>query len=152
MNEWENPAVTGRNRLEPHAWLASWPEENAFARLLNGQWDFAMAPAPDFADALVWGTIRVPGVWQLQGHGAPHYTNVIYPFPVDPPRIPSDNPTGVYRRRVDVPDTWSGRPLRLRFEGVDSAFWVYVDGREVGFSKGSRLVHEFDLTTLVKGG
>lgn len=153
MNEWENQAVTGRNRLEPHAWLANWPDENAFAHLLNGQWDFAMAPSPAFVpETLEWGTIRVPGVWQLQGHGAPHYTNVVFPFPVDPPHLPSDNATGLYRRRVEVPADWSGRGLRLRFEGVDSAFWVFVDGREVGFSKGSRLVHEFDLSPFVKAG
>lgn len=151
MNEWENPAVTGRNRLEPHAWLAHWPEENTFACLLNGQWDFAMAPSPAVAPQTGWGTIRVPGVWQLQGHGAPHYTNVVFPFPVDPPRVPSDNDTGLYRRRVEVPEAWKGRPLRLRFEGVDSAFWVYADGKEVGFSKGSRLVHEFDLSPFVSG-
>jgi beta-galactosidase/evolved beta-galactosidase subunit alpha len=89
-------------------------------------------------------------VWQLQGHGAPHYTNVVFPFNVDPPHVPSDNATGLYRRRVEVPESWSGRPLRLRFEGVDSAFWVFVDGKEIGFSKGSRLVHEFDLSGVKK--
>ena len=155
MNDWENQTLTGRRRLEPHAWLAPWPEENAFSHLLNGQWDFAMFPSPLVLpgpkDAVEWGTIRVPGVWQLQGHGAPHYTNVIYPFPVDPPRVPSENPVGVYRRTVEVPAGFAGRPLRLRFEGVDSAFWVLVDGKEVGFSKGSRLVHEFDVTDFVKG-
>lgn len=155
MRDWENPAVTGRNRLEPHAWLASWPDENAFSHLLNGQWDFALFPSPLVlpapGDAVDWGTLRVPGVWQLQGHGAPHYTNVVYPFPVNPPHVPSDNPVGVYRRTVEVPSSFTGRGLRLRFEGVDSAFWVLVDGQEVGFSKGSRLVAEFDISTFVKG-
>ena len=156
MNDWENPTLTGKNRLEPHAWLAPWPEEGAFSHLLNGQWDFAMFPSPSALpgpkDSVAWGSIRVPGVWQLQGHGAPHYTNVIYPFPVDPPRVPSDNPVGVYRRTVEIPASFSGRPLRLRFEGVDSAFWVLVDGKEVGFSKGSRLVHEFEISKFVTGG
>lgn len=155
MNDWENPALTGKNRLEPHAWLANWPDENAFAHLLNGQWDFALFPSPLALpgpdEAVDWGSIRVPGVWQLQGHGAPHYTNVVYPFPVDPPHVPSDNAVGIYRRRVEVPARFAGRGLRLRFEGVDSAFWVLVDGREVGFSKGSRLAAEFDLSPFVKG-
>jgi len=154
MNDWENPALTGRNRLEPHTWLAPWPEERAASHLLNGQWDFALFPSPVAVPApadIAWGSIRVPGVWQLQGHGHPHYTNVVYPFPVDPPFVPSDNPTGLYRRTVQVPTGWEGRPLRLRFEGVDSAFWVFVDGKEVGFSKGSRLVHEFDLGPYVRG-
>jgi len=155
MNDWENQALTGRNRLEPHTLLTPWPDSNANALLLNGQWDFALFPSPAFlpepGEALAWGSIRVPGVWQLQGHGAPHYTNVIYPFPVDPPRIPSENPVGIYRRTVEVPAGFLKRPLRLRFEGVDSAFWVFVDGKEVGFSKGSRLVHEFDVSPFVKG-
>jgi len=155
MHDWENPAVTGKNRLEPHAWLAPWPQEHAFSHLLNGQWDFALFPSPLMLpgpkDAVDWGTIRVPGVWQMQGHGAPHYTNVIYPFPVDPPRVPSENPVGIYRRQVEVPASFVGRPLRLRFEGVDSAFYVLVDGKEVGFSKGSRLVHEFEVSSFVKG-
>jgi beta-galactosidase/evolved beta-galactosidase subunit alpha len=146
MNDWENQKLTGRNRLEPHAWLAPWPDEGARSHLLNGQWDFALFPSPlaVATEGAQWSPIRVPGVWQLQGHGAPHYTNVMYPFPVDPPRVPSDNPVGVYRRTVEVPAGFDG-PLRLRFEGVDSAFWVLVDGKEVGFSKGSRLVHEFDI-------
>jgi beta-galactosidase/evolved beta-galactosidase subunit alpha len=153
MNDWENHQLTGRNRLEPHAWLAAWPEEGSNAHLLNGEWDFAMYPSPlslpSPQDAVAWGSIRVPGVWQLQGHGTPHYTNIDYPIPVDPPRVPTENPTGVYRRNVEVPADFAGKPLRLRFEGVDSAFWVLVDGKEVGFSKGSRLVHEFDITSFV---
>jgi beta-galactosidase/evolved beta-galactosidase subunit alpha len=155
MHDWENHKLTGRNRLEPHAWLDAWPNEGARAHLLNGQWDFAMVESPLVLpgphDALTWGSIRVPGVWQLQGHGYPHYANVIYPFPVDPPKVPSDNAVGIYRRQVEVPAGFAGQGLRLRFEGVDSAFWVLVDGKEVGFSKGSRLVHEFDLSAFVTG-
>lgn len=154
-NDWENPALTGRNRLGGHAWLDQWPHKNADCVLLNGQWDFAMFHSPTQlpgpGEAIAWGSIRVPGVWQLQGHGAPHYTNVVYPFPLEPPLVPSENPVGIYRRQVTVPENLRGRPLRLRFEGVDSAFWVLVDGQEVGFSKGSRLVHEFDLTPWVSG-
>ncbi|MEI8095544.1 MAG: glycoside hydrolase family 2 TIM barrel-domain containing protein [Spirochaetales bacterium] len=155
MNDWENPELTGRNRVEPRAWLNAWPAEEARSHLLNGQWDFALFASllalPGPKDPVDWGSLRVPGVWQLQGHGAPHYTNVQFPFPVDPPHVPSDNVVGVYRRTVEVPPAWSGTPLRLRFEGVDSAFYVYVDGKEVGFSKGSRLVHEFDLAKFVSG-
>ena len=76
---------------------------------------------------------------------APHYTNVQYPFVIDPPHVPSDNPTGSYRRWFDLPDGWSDRRLVLRFDGVNSAFEVYLNGQFVGFSKGSRMPAEFDV-------
>ncbi len=82
----------------------------------------------------------------------PHYTNVVYPFPVDPPRVPTENPTGAYRRVFRVPANWRGLQLHLRFEGVDSAFHVWLNGREIGFSKGSRMPAEFDITHAVQDG
>jgi beta-galactosidase/evolved beta-galactosidase subunit alpha len=82
----------------------------------------------------------------------PHYTNVVYPFPVDPPRVPTENPTGSYRRVFRVPANWRGLQLHLRFEGVDSAFHVWLNGREIGFSKGSRMPAEFDITHAVQDG
>jgi beta-galactosidase len=97
-----------------------------------------------------WTTINVPGHWQLQGHGRPQYTNVIYPFPVNPPQVPTENPTGSYRRNFHVPSNWdSTSQLRLRFEGVDSAFHVWVNGISVGYSQGSRNPAEFDITAIV---
>jgi beta-galactosidase/evolved beta-galactosidase subunit alpha len=88
----------------------------------------------------------------MQGYGRPHYTNVQFPFPVDPPRVPTGNPTGSYRREFFVADDWIGRRILLRFDGVDSAFHVWVNGREVGLSKGSRLPAEFDVTDCVRAG
>ncbi|TVY89080.1 Beta-galactosidase [Lachnellula willkommii] len=97
-----------------------------------------------------WTTINVPGHWQLQGHGRPQYTNVIYPFPVCPPYVPTENPTGTYRRSFHVPSNWdSTTQLRLRFDGVDSAFHVWVNGISVGYSQGSRNPAEFDVTGIV---
>ncbi|KAM3420073.1 hypothetical protein BST61_g3379 [Cercospora zeina] len=94
-----------------------------------------------------WHKITVPGHWQLQGYGRPQYTNVIYPFPVCPPHVPTENPTGTYRRIVRVPTSWpSTSQLRLRFEGVDSAFHVWINGKPVGYSQGSRNPAEFDVT------
>jgi beta-galactosidase len=99
---------------------------------------------------LLWTTIQVPGNWQLQGHGRPQYTNVIYPFPVCPPYVPTDNPTGTYRRSFHIPSDWeTSTQLRLRFDGVDSAFHVWVNGLLVGYSQGSRNPAEFDITTSV---
>jgi beta-galactosidase len=133
---------------------------------LNGTWKFRyceslrdLTPgfeATDFEDSR-FGDIAVPSCWQLAGvpgpprYGAPAYTNVTYPFPLDPPRVPDRNPTGEYRRRFTLPPEWdSGGSTLVRFDGVDSCFAVFVNGAAVGHSMGSRLVREFDITRLVR--
>ena len=95
----------------------------------------------------------MPSHWQLQGYGRPQYTNVAYPFPVDPPRVPSENPTGCYRRDVHVEPAWlDAGSVVLRFEGVDSAFHVFWNGEPVGYSQGSRLPSEFEVTCVARVG
>jgi beta-galactosidase/beta-glucuronidase len=130
-------------------------------RLLNGNWKcyYAQVPwqvpdgfASEHYDDTDWEWIAVPGHWQLQGYGQPHYTNKPYPFPADPPHVPDDNPTGCYRRPFQLPNEWLGQRIFLRFEGVDSAFHVWINGQYVGYSQGSRLPSEFDVTTYVHGG
>jgi Beta-galactosidase/beta-glucuronidase len=103
-------------------------------------------------DGLPWTAIQVPGNWQLQGHGNPQYTNIKFPFSSEPPYVPAENPTGVYRRIFVLPEDWKGRRVILGFEGVDSAFRVFVNDEEIGFSKGSRLLSEFDVSEAVKPG
>ena len=168
MNDWENPAVTNINRLPGRAYAFPYPDEasakagtSPWVQPLNGRWKFHYAETPaeapqDFHeegfDTSAWDDIPVPSNWQMCGYGHPHYTNVQYPFPVDPPRVPTENPTGSYHRDFYVPDGWSGRQVFLRFEGVDSAFYVWVNGRMAGFSKGSRIPAEFDVTSLVRPG
>ncbi len=88
----------------------------------------------------------------MHGFGKPHYTNIQYPFPIDPPRVPTENPTGSYRRVLHVPAEWTGRRLVLRFDDVDSFCVVWVNGVEIGMSKGSRLPAEFDITAAVRPG
>ncbi|HEY7812270.1 MAG TPA: glycoside hydrolase family 2 TIM barrel-domain containing protein, partial [Nakamurella sp.] len=112
--------------------------------------------ATDFDDSR-FGDIAVPSCWQLAGlpgplrYGAPAYTNVTYPFPLDPPRVPDRNPSGEYRRRFPLPPEWGpGGSALLRFDGVDSCYAVFVNGAAVGHSQGSRLVREFDITHLVR--
>jgi len=172
MNDWENPAITGRQRLAPHAYFFPFPNQALALTLdrlaspwvtpLNGQWKFHLSPtvaeapreffAQEFDDS-GWGDLAVPSCWQMHGFGKPHYTNVQYPFPVDPPRVPTENPTGSYRREFWLAEEFlAGRRLVLRFEGVDSAFNVWINGKEVGFSKGSRLPAEFDITAHAKPG
>ncbi|KAK4176515.1 intracellular beta-galactosidase BgaD [Triangularia setosa] len=151
-----NENVFRRNTLPPRSYYI--PENKSLS--LNGQWHFHYAPSPvkspspsanaSSVASQGWTTIQVPGHWQLQGHGRPHYTNVQFPFPVCPPFIPSENPTGSYRRTFYVPPSWDDDQIRLRFDGVDSAYHVWVNGRLVGYGQGSRNPAEFDITDLVK--
>ncbi len=166
---WENPACLHLNRLPARARFATFPDaETARAGggspwelSLNGTWRFHYAPSPGEAPADLmleslddsgWDTLPVPSHWQLNGYGAPHYTNVIYPFVIDPPHVPSQNPTGCYRRRFVLPAAWEGMRHILRFDGVDSAFELNLNEHFVGFSKGSRMPAEFDVTDHLRPG
>ncbi|MDN4524162.1 glycoside hydrolase family 2 TIM barrel-domain containing protein [Fictibacillus fluitans] len=170
-SDWENLSVLQRNRQPERACFVSY-EDKASAlsyekgrsgryQLLNGTWKFHYADQPALApegfqkdnfDVSAWNEIPVPSNWQMNGYGRPHYTNVQYPFPVDPPYIPDENPTGSYRRDFYVTEGWKDDTIILRFEGVDSSFHVWVNGEEAGYSQGSRLPSEFDITSLVRDG
>ena len=170
--DWENPKVFERNKEPPHASLVPYADEQTalsaersrspWFLLLNSDWKFSLAPNPDLvpkgfheADFSVagWGTIPVPSNWQMLGYDKPMYTNVQYPFTPDPPRVPHDNnPTGLYRRSFEVPDSWGERQVFLVFDGVDSAFYVWVNGEMVGYSEGSRLPAEFNVTKYLHPG
>ncbi len=148
--------------------------DSPWFKLLNGNWKFNYAENPALApddffieyfpedflmgfdathwDNKQWKDIQVPCSWQVLGYGRPHYTNVIYPFPVDPPNVPTENPTGSYRRKFFISDDWDDCQVFLRFEGVDSAFYVWVNGQQVGYSQGSRLPAEFDVTSFIRHG
>ena len=134
---------------------------------LDGTWSFAhFRTDPDpFVDAeRPWaeppaepatGDIDVPSHWVLREdglYGRPAYTNVDFPFPVDPPYPPEENPVGDYRRSFDLPDSWGEGVVALRFDGVESQATVWVNGTWVGMARGSRLAHEFDVTDLVRPG
>ena len=140
----------------PRAWFGS----DAPAQSLNGAWAFrlsARADAPldflaaDFDDS-AWNRLPVPSHWQLHGYGAPAYTNVLFPFPVEPPHVPDENPTGDYRVTFGVPDVWQGMDAVLRFEGVDSCLRAWLNGEELGIAKGSRLPTEFDVGAHLRPG
>ncbi|MFG2497987.1 glycoside hydrolase family 2 TIM barrel-domain containing protein [Streptomyces sp. NPDC048441] len=147
----------GTGSLPPRAWYA---RSDAISLSLNGSWRFRLSPTADAADdsfafdgydSGAWDTVAVPGHWVLQGHGAPIYTNVVYPFPVDPPRVPTENPTGDHLHTFDLPDDWpaTGGGV-LRFDGIESCARVWLNGTELGEFKGSRLPHEFAVGHLVK--
>ncbi|MGO1199643.1 MAG: sugar-binding domain-containing protein, partial [Dermabacteraceae bacterium] len=146
-DRWWEELPAGRNRLRGRAHLHS----DAPALNLDGTWDFRYGSRADGSDLGESTEIAVPGLWQLQGHGAPQYTNVIYPIPREIPHVPDENPTGHYSRTLTVPAEWaeqlaSGARLLLRFQGVDSAAKVWIDGVEIGVTAGSRLTQEFDVT------
>jgi beta-galactosidase len=147
----------GRGRLRPRAWFGS----SLPVIDLNGRWRFRLAAGlpdltrgferPEFDDS-GWAELPVPSCWQLAGYGSPAYTNVSYPFPVDPPRVPDANPAGEYRRRFEVPGGFPVARAVLRFEGVDSCFAVWLNGVRLGDGQGSRLPTEFDVSGVLRSG
>ena len=157
------------NRLPNRATLIPYPDRDSARRNeralspyfcdLNGEWDFTYYASPLDVEELsgdagegIHGKIMVPGVWQLQGYGSPQYTNVRFPIPFDPPFVPDDTPVGVYDRLFTLPPAFRDRQTVIRFEGVSSCFYVYVNGNLMGFSKGPHLPAEFDITSALTDG
>ena len=172
LNDWENPELFGINKLPGHvrnipfdsvdaALTRDW-QQSPWCQLLNGTWQFELHPNPDavpadfFSDSYdisSWSDIQVPGNWTTQGFDKPIYTNVKMPIPNTPPFVPKeDNPTGLYRRTFTVPENWGDRQIVLRFGGVESAFYLWVNGEAVGYSQESRLPAEFDITDYLRAG
>jgi beta-galactosidase len=121
----------------------AWLDSDAARLTLDGVWQFRYNDGG-------WTDLPVPSHWQLHGYGAPAYTNTRYPIPVDPPRVPDENPTGDYRTTFRVPEGWPPGKVLLRFGGIDSAGLVRLNGTTVGRTTGSRLPTEFDVTALIE--
>ncbi|CAN7715567.1 glycoside hydrolase family 2 TIM barrel-domain containing protein [Paenibacillus sp. LjRoot56] len=175
--EWNNnPEIYQLNRLEAHATLmpyhteaealAGVREASQFYQNLNGTWKFHFAEnaegrpqdfyKTDF-DTNKWADMPVPSHWQLQGFDFPQYTNIIYPWvgheDLKPPFAPVKyNPVGSYVRNFSIPEGWSGQPVYLSFQGVESAFYVWVNGDLVGFSQDSFTPADFDITPYLIAG
>ncbi len=180
--DWENEQVFGRHKEEPRATAMVYPSErlamadqrdtSPWFQSLNGPWRFHWSADPDHRptdffqseyDVTAWEQITVPGNWQTQGHGVPLYTNITYPFQKDPPRVMGDppanytnfaqrNPVGSYRRTFQLPSDWKGRQVFLQFDGVDAAFYLWVNGQQVGYSQESRTPAIFNITKYVRDG
>lgn len=128
---------------------------------LKGDWRFHFEPtderiddaffASDF-DASAWAVIDVPSNWEMRGYGTPIYTNHVYPFPINPPFIDRDNPTGYYITDFSVPTDWRDQDIILHFGGVSSAFYLWVNGEKAGYSQGSCLPAEFNISQYLKSG
>ncbi len=171
INIWENPNALEERREKPRAWYIPYSDTgSALAgikgrsdryRLLNGDWSFCYyddmhdIPEDFFAcdcDEADWDTIPVPSNWQMFGYDVPAYVNVTYPIPCDPPYVPDENPAGLYRTHFRLPERWRGKRIYINFEGVNSFMELYVNGRYVGYTKGTHLPSEFDLTDYLCEG
>ncbi len=173
--EWDDLKIYKTNVEAPHATMMVYPSaelaasgervQSPWFRSLDGQWQFHCSESPadrpsDFFlpeyDAGGWRTIPVPSNYQLHGCDIPIYTNSRYPFPMDrggAPIVPKDkNSVGSYRTEFSLPENWDGRQVFLHFDGVDSAFYIWVNGRKVGYNEDSRTDAEFDITPYITSG
>ena len=177
--EIEDVSVFGINKLPARTTV--WPsanlekaqksdyDHNEWVKSLNGNWSFRWSPEPqkrpvdfykpDF-DISGWKTITVPSTMEMQGYGTPIYTNSVYPFAVNPPKVmdapnksfttyKERNPVGSFRREFNVPAEWQNKQIILHFAGVSSAMFVWVNGQKVGYSEDSRLPADFDITNYL---
>ena len=160
----EDPQSLHINTLDKHCYFIPFGkerdifgdrEESEYFFSLNGQWDFKYYDSiidleDNFAELPFDDKIPVPSNWQLHGYDKPQYTNVCYPIPYDPPYVPDDIPVGVYKRSYTYsPD---GKDRILVFEGVDSCFYLYVNGEFAGYSQVSHSTSEFDITPFLGEG
>ncbi|PQV48834.1 beta-galactosidase [Jejuia pallidilutea] len=171
--EWENPEIFQINREAPRATFYMFPSKDEaikntdwknspFYQSLNGKWNFYYAENPslrpsnfykeDF-DLSGWDTIEVPSNWEMKGFGIPIYTNIAYVFPKNPPFIQHDlNNVGSYKRSFEINEDWDEKDIFLHFGGVSGAMYVWVNGKKVGYSEGSKTPAEFNISKYVKKG
>lgn len=170
--DWENPAIFEKGQNLPHAFHVPFATKEAALKdlkykcenfqLLNGQWKFKLIETPeqvpdgfwnpDF-DVSEWAEIKVPSNWQMEGYDHPKFRNVRLSFESNPPNIPDYfNPTGCYKHKFTVPKTWKNKEIMLRFEGVKSASYIWVNGKRVGYNQGGFEPAEFNITKFVEAG
>ncbi len=171
-NDWENPQITAINTELPHCTLMPYENLNKaiegdrfasqYFKSLNGNWKFHWVKRPDDRpkdfykldfDVSQWKEIPVPSNWQMQGYDVPIYLNIPYPFENNPPFIQKHfNPVGSYRTEFEIPVDWKNRQVFIHFDGVESAFYLWINGDQVGFSKDSRTPAEFNITKFLRAG
>ena len=171
-HDWENPRVFAINKEAARSMFLPFAdkqgaidnkyENSPYYLSLNGTWKFKFSPSPacrpiDFYTGnyrtLDWDDIQVPGNWELQGYGIPMYANAEYPYPKNPPYIDNaDNPVGSYKREFILPEGWKNRKVYLHFAAGTAAMYVWVNGLKVGYSQGTKVPAEFDITRYIKNG
>ena len=167
---WEDPAVFEIGQTAPHAFFIPYDVADDAIKnkkspnylLLNGQWKFRLFETPeqvpaDFStpkfDVEEWGEITVPSNWQMEGFDHPKFRNIALTFESNPPKIPDYfNPTGCYKLKFEMPKTWSEKEIFLRFEGVKSAAYIWVNGKRVGYNEGGFEPAEFNITPFIVKG
>ena len=170
--DWENPAIFEKGQNAPHAFHVPYSssqsaiEDNLAAcdnfQLLNGPWKFKWVETIDQIpdgfwepryNVKEWDEITVPSDWQMEGYGYPKFRNVMNTFENDPPNIPDYfNPVGCYKRTITIPKSWENKEIMLRFEGIKSASYIWVNGKKAGYNQGGFEPAEFDITPYVKVG
>ncbi len=170
--DWENPQVIAKNKLAPHAFFVPFEslekalrldhENSKYYQSLNGKWKFKWSKNPaerptDFYnptfDVSTWDNIKVPSNWEVEGYGIPIYVNSDYEFSANPvpPLIPHDNnPVGSYRTNFTIPNDWKNKQVILHFGAVKSAMYLWINGKMVGYSQGSKLPAEFNITQYLQ--
>lgn len=168
-HDWENPALTHKNRLDARAYFLGYENEELAMSLsrelargfrsLCGAWNFKLFEGPAAVPQAVyssyqeaWAKVEVPHLWQIDGFGKLGYTDEGFPFPVEQPFVPSEIPTGVYQRELNFGNLTKGHSRILRLDGVESYAEIFINGKFVGMTKGSRLSAEFDITSYVTTG
>ncbi|OBZ09481.1 glycoside hydrolase family 2 TIM barrel-domain containing protein [Bacillus sp. FJAT-26390] len=168
---WENPEKLHVNREAPRAYYIPYADTAAakerqrgrspYYETLNGSWKFNYYPSvqqvkdafyEEETDVSAWDDLIVPSCWQTNGYDQLQYTNFNYPIPCDPPFVPDDNPAGLYVRDFHLPDNWAGKEKYAVFEGVNSCFYLWVNGAFVGYSQGSRMPAEFLISPYLRPG
>jgi len=172
--EMENPALTGPNKIPPRSYfvpfpdeksaLTLWNEESPWYMSLNGNWKFRWTEKtqerprdfykPGF-DASNWDDMPVPANWELKGYGTPIYVNSSYEWTEDPepPKVPHDtNPVGSYLRKFTLPESWKGKQVFIHLGAVKSGFFIWVNGRQIGFSKDCKTPAEWNITPFLVEG
>ncbi len=170
VNDWENPSITSRNTVVPHAWFlpyaseedAMYEKQSPFIKSLDGEWKFNWVKNPvqrplaffkDNFDLSQWNNIQVPADWQTMGFDKFIFTDVEYPIPPNPPFVPADyNPVGSYKRSFDLSEEWTGKNIFIRFGAVNSFFYLWINESYIGFSKDSKTPAEFDITKFLHKG
>lgn len=172
LPEWQDKSVLQIGHEAPHVSMMVFDNKESakpgrrdlspYQKLLNGYWKFHHVNKPadrpiDFFqkqyDDRAWDLILVPSNWQKFGYDYPVYTNIKYPFPIDEQKVPEDfNPVGSFRYTFTVPESWDGRRTLITFEGVDAGFYLWINGKKVGYSQGSRTPAEFDITDYLEKG
>ena len=172
LNDLTDPEIVSVNTLKPHCTLLPYSDPassfidnkslSPWYKTLDGKWKFNWVPKPsdrpvDFYksgyDVSSWDDIEVPSDWQMKGYDYPIYVNIRYPWDVPYPQVPMDyNPVGSYRRNFELPGKWGGREVILHFGGVNSAYYVWINGQFVGYSEDTKTPSEYDVTRFVKPG